>query len=456
MNRINSEPSFRKLSRQPRAAQNPRSRDTFAFCLLPFDLPFTMFHYVDNTVYCENVPLADIAKTAGTPAYVYSSATILDNYRAYDESFGDLPHTVCYAVKANSSLGILGLLAKAGSGFDIVSSGELFRVLQAGGDPKTVVFSGVGKTAAEVEYALCHGIHSFNCESEAELSLIDALAGRMGLKAEFAVRVNPDVDAATHPYISTGLRDHKFGVDIADVEAVYHRARSLGNLVATGVSCHIGSQLLDTDPVMEAVDKMLALIERLRAAGHAIRHVDLGGGLGIAYKSADATPEIRAFSRKLKDKVQGRGLAVMVEPGRSIVGAAGVLLTRLLYRKRTPKKEFLIVDAAMNDLIRPALYQGHHEIVPLRKNGRPHILADVVGPVCESGDFLARDREVADAAPGDLLAVSTAGAYGFVLASNYNSRPKPPEILVSGDRWRTIRNRETFEDLIRGEQIPSW
>src|SRR5258708_1762144 len=303
-----------------------------------------MFHYIENTLYCENVPLADIAKAAGTPAYVYSSATILDNYRAYDESFGDLPHTVCYAVKANSSLGILSLLAKAGSGFDIVSAGELFRVLQAGGDPKKVVFSGVGKTAAEVEYALGRGIHSFNCESEAELSLIDALAGRMGLKAEFAVRVNPDVDAATHPYISTGLRDHKFGVDIAEVEAVYDRARSLGNLEATGVSCHIGSQLLDTDPVMEAVDKMLALTERLRAAGHAIRRVDLGGGLGAAYKAAEAPPEIGAFTRKLKEKVEGRGLAAMVEPGRSIIGAAGVLLTPVLYPNPTPKKEFLIAD----------------------------------------------------------------------------------------------------------------
>jgi len=412
-----------------------------------------MFTYIANALYCENVPLADIAKAAGTPAYVYSSRTILDNYSAYDDSFGDIDHTICYAVKANSSLSVLSLLENAGSGFDIVSSGELYRVLKAGGDPKKVVFSGVGKTAAEVEYALCNGIHSFNCESEAELSLIDALAGRVGRKAEFSVRVNPDVNASTHPYIATGLRDHKFGVDIGEVEAIYGRARSLGNLTASGVSCHIGSQLLDTDPVMEAVDKVLALIERLRAAGHPIRHVDLGGGLGVAYKSADATPEIRAFIGKLRDKVQGRGLAVMVEPGRSIVGAAGALLTRLLYRKRTPKKEFLIVDAAMNDLIRPALYQGHHEIVPLRKTGRPAILADVVGPVCESGDFLARDREVADAAPGDLFAVSTAGAYGFVLASNYNSRPRPPEILVSGDQWRTIRERETFEDLIRGEAL---
>ena len=411
-----------------------------------------MFLYRQNTLYCEDVPLADIAKAAGTPAYVYSSQIVLDNYRAYDEAFGALAHTVCFAVKANSSLGILSLLAKAGSGFDIVSAGELYRVLQAGGDPAKVVFSGVGKTAAEVEYALSKGIHSFNCESEAELALIDALAGRMGLRADFAVRVNPDVDAATHPYIATGLRDHKFGVDIAEVEGVYSRAKAFRNLAATGVSCHIGSQLLDTGPVMEAAGKMVALVERLRSAGHAIRHLDLGGGLGVAYKSADATPEIRAFISRLRDQVAGHGLAVMVEPGRSIVGEAGVLLTRVLYRKTTPKKEFLVVDAAMNDLIRPALYQSHHEILPLRKSERTPILADVVGPICESGDFLARDRLVVDAAPGDLLAVCTAGAYGFVLSSNYNSRPRPPEILVTGNRWTTIRARETFEDLVRGEE----
>jgi diaminopimelate decarboxylase len=410
------------------------------------------FHYLDNTLYCEDVPLADIAKAVGTPAYVYSSRVILDNYLAYDEAFGALSHAVCYAVKANSSLGILSLLAKAGSGFDIVSSGELYRVLQAGGDPQKVVFSGVGKTAAEIDYALTSRIHSFNCESEAELSLIDALAGRLGLTAGFAVRVNPDVSAVTHPYIATGLQDHKFGVDISEAEGVYARSKSLKNLVASGVSCHIGSQLLETDPVMEAVDKILALVERLRAAGHNIRHIDLGGGLGVAYKPDDPTPEIRAFIEKLRRKVEGLGLTVMVEPGRSIVGAAGALITRVLYRKRTPKKEFIVVDAAMNDLIRPALYQSHHEIVPLRKSDRPPILADVVGPVCETGDFLARDREVANAAPGDLLAICTAGAYGFTQSSNYNSRPRSAEILVAGADWRVIRARETLEDLIRGER----
>ncbi|MGH9719503.1 MAG: diaminopimelate decarboxylase, partial [Bryobacteraceae bacterium] len=401
----------------------------------------------------EGVPLADIAKRAGTPVYVYSGGTILENYRAYDEGLGALPHKICYSVKANSTLGVLALLARAGSAFDIVSAGELYRVIQAGGDPAKVVFSGVGKTADEVDYALSRGIHSFNCESEAELSLIDSLAGRLNKTVEFALRVNPDVDAATHPYVSTGLREHKFGIDIAEAEGVYQRAASLRNMRAAGVSCHIGSQLLDTRPVLEALEKVLALVERLRTAGHDIGHVDLGGGLGVAYKSADTAPEIRDFAAKLASQVAGRSLALFIEPGRSIVGPAGALITRVLYRKRTGAKEFVVVDAAMNDLIRPSLYQSHHEIIPVRRTDRPPILADVVGPVCESGDFLARNREVANVAPGDLLAVCTAGAYAFVQSSNYNSRPRPPEVLVEGGRWRVIRTRETPEDLIRGETV---
>jgi diaminopimelate decarboxylase len=412
-----------------------------------------MFSYSNNDLYCENVALADIARRAGTPAYVYSSQTILDNFRAYDEALADLPHTVCYAVKANSTLAILALLAKAGSGFDIVSGGELYRVIEAGGDPSKVVFSGVGKTAEEVDYALAKGIHSFNCESESELALIDALAARRGMKAAFAIRVNPDVDAATHPYISTGLRQHKFGIDIGEAEQVYQRARSYRNLCAAGVSCHIGSQLLDTNPILEAVDKVLALIERLRAAGHNIRDIDLGGGLGVAYHSDEQAPEIRGFIAGLRERLAGKGLHAMLEPGRSIVGAAGVLLTRVLYRKRTANKEFVVVDAAMNDLIRPSLYQSHHEIIPLRKSDRQPIVADVVGPICESGDFLARGRKLANVMPGDYLAVCTAGAYGFVLSSNYNSRPRPPEVLVEGDSFRVIRPRESMEDLVRGETV---
>jgi diaminopimelate decarboxylase len=345
----------------------------------------------------------------------------------------------------------LALLAKAGAGFDIVSGGELYRVVQAGGDPSKVVFSGVGKTAGEVDYALEAGIHMFNCESQGELALIDALAARRGVKAAFAIRVNPDVDASTHPYISTGLREHKFGIDIAEAESVYEGSRDLPNLAAAGVSCHIGSQLMDVNPILEAISRVLALSERLRVKGFNIRQVDLGGGLGVAYQAHEQAPEIRGFIAQVRAKLQGRGLRVAIEPGRSIVGRAGVLLTRVLYRKKSAEKEFVVVDAAMNDLIRPALYRSHHEIIPLRKTTRPEIVADVVGPVCETGDFLARGRQMANAVPGDYLAVSGAGAYGFVQSSNYNSRPRAPEILVEGDTYRTIRARETYADLVRGE-----
>jgi diaminopimelate decarboxylase len=399
------------------------------------------------------VPLADLAARVGTPAYVYSSRTLLANYQAYDESFGDLPHTICYSVKANSSLAVLALLAKAGAGFDIVSGGELYRVLQAGGDPARVVFSGVGKTAAEVEYALASGIHSFNCESEAELALIDAMAARRGVTAGFSIRVNPDVDAATHPYISTGLSKHKFGIAMAEAARVYEHARAYRHLAAEGVSCHIGSQLLDPSPIMEAVDRVLALATELRAQGDPINHVDFGGGLGVAYHGGEKAPAITAFVESLQARLRDSGLTVMVEPGRSIAGPAGVLLTRVLYRKKNGAKEFVVVDAAMNDLIRPALYHAHHDIIPLRKNTLPPLTADVVGPVCETGDFLARDRLMANAMPGDFLAVCTAGAYGFVQSSNYNSRPRAPEVLVEGNEYRVIRRRETYEDLVRGETV---
>jgi diaminopimelate decarboxylase len=413
----------------------------------------SMFAYSENDYYCERVPIADLAAHTGTPVYVYSTESFLANYRAYDSAFSDLPHTVCYAVKANASLAILALLAKAGAGFDIVSGGELFRVLKAGGDPSKVVFSGVGKTAAEIEYALASGIHSFNCESEMELALIDSLAARMGTPAGFSLRVNPDVDAATHPYISTGLSQHKFGVAIAEAEAVYERARGFRHLSAEGVSCHIGSQMLDVAPILEAVDKVLALAAKLRGQGHDIRHLDFGGGLGIAYRPGDTTPAIPEFVERLRERVRASGLAVMIEPGRSIAGASGILVTRVLNRKRNGEKEFVVVDAAMNDLIRPALYGAHHEIVPVRKNSLPRITADVVGPVCETGDFLARGREMANVMPGDFLVVETAGAYGFVQSSNYNARPRAPEVLVDGSTWRVIRERETYQDLIRGESI---
>jgi diaminopimelate decarboxylase len=412
-----------------------------------------MFSYSDHDYYCEQVPLVDLAHRAGTPCYVYSSQVILNNFRAYTEAFSDLPHTVCYAVKANSSLAVLSLLEKAGAGFDIVSGGELYRVLAAGGDPAKVVFSGVGKTAAEVEFALAKGIHSFNCESETELALIDAMAARLGVTAGFSIRVNPDVDAVTHPYISTGLSQHKFGIAIAAAAQVYEQSRRFRNLAAEGVSCHIGSQILDPTPILEAVDKVLTLASALRAQGHPIRHIDLGGGLGVAYHAGEEAPKIREFVACLRSRVKASGLSVMVEPGRSIVGPAGVLLTRVLYRKKNGEKEFMVVDAAMNDLIRPSLYKAHHEILPLRRNGLPLVKADVVGPVCETGDFLARDREMANAMPGDYLAVCTAGAYGFVQSSNYNSRPRAPEVMVEGASWRVVRERETYADLVRGESL---
>jgi diaminopimelate decarboxylase len=412
-----------------------------------------MFHYSNGGLFCEDVDLEEIARSVGTPCYVYSSQSILVAYKAYDDSFGSLPHLICYAVKANSTLAILGMLARAGSGFDIVSGGELFRVLKAGGNPARVVFSGVGKTAAEIEQALLAGIRNFNCESESELIEIDSLAGKAGVTANFSLRVNPDVDAATHPYISTGLRDHKFGVAISDAEGIYDRSRSLRHLRASGVSCHIGSQILDYTPILEAAGRVLNLIERLQARGLPIDHVDLGGGLGIAYHAADQAPVIRDFITDLRDRIGRAKLTVMIEPGRSIVGAAGVLLTKVLHRKKSLSKEFVVVDAGMNDLIRPALYQAHHEIIPLRQTEGERVVADVVGPVCESGDFLARKREMADANPGDWLAVTAAGAYGFVQASNYNSRPRGAEVLVEGSSWRIIRERETYDELIRGESI---
>jgi len=411
------------------------------------------FTWQDKSLCCEDTPLAEIARSAGTPCYVYSRAAILDRFHEYNGAFGSAPHKVCYAVKANSNLAVLRLLAEAGAGFDIVSGGELFRVLKAGGDPKSVVFSGVGKTAGEIEFALETGIHSFNCESEPELALIDALASRLGVKANVAIRVNPDVNPETHPYISTGLRENKFGIDIGEVADVYRRAEALPNLQLEGVSCHIGSQMLDAGPTLEAFDRLLELVKQLRAAGLPIHTLDLGGGLGIPYRDGEAHPCIAEFIKSVCEKVAGSDLTLMVEPGRSIVGEAGVLVTRVLYRKNNSGKEFIIVDAAMNDLIRPALYQAHHEILPVRSSEAGNIVADIVGPVCESADFLARGREVPNALPGDLLAIMTAGAYGFVQSSNYNSRPRAAEVLVDGSCWRVVRERESYEDLVRGEGL---
>lgn len=411
------------------------------------------FGYRDGALFCEETPLEDIAKQAGTPCYVYSRTAILDRFCAYDQAFGTQQHLVCYAVKANSNLAILKLLAEAGAGFDIVSGGELFRVLRAGGDAAKTVFSGAGKRDDEIRYALEENIHSFNCESSQELERISAVATGLGKKARIALRVNPDVDAVTHPYISTGLREHKFGIGISDVEEVYETAQRLPGLLVEGVSCHIGSQLLDTTPVMEAAEKLVGLVRRLRSRGMPIHTLDLGGGLGVAYRNDEDTPAISPFIEAMCERAVAERLTLMIEPGRSIVGEAGVLLTRVLYRKRNGTKDFVIVDAAMNDLIRPALYQAYHEILPVVSSAPGHITADVVGPVCETGDFFARDRVIPDVQPGELLALTTAGAYGFVQASNYNSRPRAAEVLVEDRSWRVVRARETLEDLVRGESV---
>jgi diaminopimelate decarboxylase len=410
------------------------------------------FHYRENVLFCEDVELSRITAETGTPCYVYSAEALREGYLAYERALEGVPHRVCYAVKANGNLSVLRLLGGLGAGFDIVSGGELFRVLKAGGDPATVVFAGVGKTREEIEFALENGIFGFNCESEAELALISSLAVRLGKTAAVAIRVNPDVDALTHPYISTGLREHKFGIDIAEVEQVYERARVLPNLSLDGVSCHIGSQLLDAAPLLESARKMIALAGRLRARGFDIRHLDLGGSVGVPYEPGESQPDLAGYLSAVRMMVEGKSLTLLFEPGRWIAARAGVLLTRVLYRKRNGEKEFIVVDAGMNDLIRPALYQAWHEIVPLRKNQFGTIVADVVGPICESGDFLARDREVVNALPGDSLAVLNAGAYGFSQASNYNARPRACEVLVDGASWRIVRRRETLDDLIRGEE----
>lgn len=410
------------------------------------------FSFLGDTLACEATALPAIAETHGTPAYVYSKRAILSRFLEYENALVGLPHRICFSVKANSNLAVLATLAREGAAFDIVSGGELYRVLAAGGKADSIVFSGVGKTQPEIRFALERGIHSFNCESEAEIELISRTATSLQRTASVAVRVNPDVDPATHPYISTGLREHKFGIDIAGAEAIYHRASSLPGIACDGVSCHIGSQIVELDPLLEAADRALALVQRLRAQGHQIRNLDLGGGLGVPYRSTDRAAPVRAFIDRLRDKLQGSGLTLLLEPGRSIVAEAGVLLTRVLLVKQNGRKTFVIVDAAMNDLIRPALYHAHHEIVPVKRvSGRDLITADIVGPICETGDFFAQARKLPSVESGDLLAILTAGAYGFVTASNYNSRPRPCELLVDGARVYLARKRETHEDLIRGE-----
>ncbi|UVE17668.1 diaminopimelate decarboxylase [Pseudomonas sp. LS44] len=409
------------------------------------------FNYRDGQLFAESVALSGIAERFGTPTYVYSRAHIEAQYRAYADALSGMPHLVCFAVKANSNLGVLNILARLGSGFDIVSRGELERVLAAGGAPDKIVFSGVGKTRDDMRRALEVGVHCFNVESTDELERLQQVAAEMGKAAAISLRVNPDVDAGTHPYISTGLKENKFGIAIADAPAVYARAAELANLQVVGVDCHIGSQLTSLPPFLDALDRLLALIDTLAEQGIRIRHLDLGGGLGVRYKD-EAPPLAGDYIAAVRERIQGRDLALVFEPGRSIVANAGALLTRVEYLKHTEHKDFAIVDAAMNDLIRPALYQAWMDVVPVAPREGAARTYDLVGPICETGDFLAKNRELT-LAEGDLLAVCSAGAYGFVMSSNYNTRGRAAEVLVDGEQAFEVRRRETLAELYAGESL---
>jgi len=409
------------------------------------------FAYRGNALYAEGVPLARIAKEVGTPTYVYAAATLRRHFQAMDGAFAARPHHVCYSVKANSNLAVLALFAKLGSGFDIVSGGELYRVLRAGGDAGRVVFSGVGKTEEEIEYALSKRILMFNVESAEELEAISRVARRRKVKAPVALRVNPDVDPKTHPYIATGLRESKFGIPMAEARALYLASRRRKELELCGMDCHIGSQLTDLRPLSQALGKLASLFQELRGAGLPLRWLDVGGGLGITYRR-EQPPDPSAYAAAVNRALQGiEDLSLIFEPGRVLVGNAGVLLTQVLYRKAAPGKRFMVVDAGMNDLLRPALYGAHHEMVPVRKRRGGGAKVDVVGPVCESTDVLAKARVLPRLEPGELLAIRSAGAYGMSMASSYNSRPRPAEVLVDGAEYRVVRKRESYGDLVRGE-----
>ncbi len=412
----------------------------------------THFSYRDGELFAEQVSLTAIAKRYGTPTYVYSRAALTEHFRAYSEALNDYPHLVCYAVKANSNIGVLNVLARLGAGFDIVSVGELERVLAAGGDASKVIFSGVGKLPHEMVRALEVGIHCFNVESEAELEVLNQVAGECGSVANISLRVNPDVDAKTHPYISTGLKENKFGIDIHRAPEVYTRASKLPNINIVGVDCHIGSQLTETSPFIDALQRVLSLVDELAAKGIALQHLDLGGGLGVRYKNEEP-PHPAEYIAALRRELGDRDLRLVLEPGRSIAANAGVLLTRVQYLKPGDEKNFAIVDAAMNDMIRPALYQAWLSIDPVTP--REDVVSrhwDIVGPVCETGDFLGKDRVLA-IEPNDLLCVGSSGAYGFTMSSNYNSRGRAAEIMVDGDQTYEVRQRESLADLIRGETI---
>jgi diaminopimelate decarboxylase len=428
------------------------------------------FHYREKRLHCEDVDLARAAEEFGTPLYIYSAGTILDHYRRLDAALAPLDHLICYAVKANSNRAILKLLGEAGAGFDIVSGGELFRVLAAGGDPGKCTFAGVGKSREEIEYALEQRVHSFNVESEAELEYIDKIASGKGMRAPIALRLNPDVDPHTHEYISTGSHENKFGIALDQAPAIYERAAKMRNIDIVGVQMHIGSQITAAEPFAAAIKKVEQLVRELKAK-YAIKFFSIGGGMGIIYHHAlesgsgkwwhehggeSSAFSVRDYAAAVVPPLRDLGLRILVEPGRFLIGNAGVLLTRVRYIKETGQKKFAIVDAGMNDLIRPALYQSYHEIVPViepKDSSRDKI--DIVGPVCESGDFFARDRAMPALRENDLLAIMSTGAYGFVMASNYNSRPLPAEVLVQGNKFALIRQRQDWKDLVLGEIDPN-
>ena len=413
------------------------------------------FNYQQDDLFCENLAIRDIAAQVGTPFYLYSAATLSRHFKAFDGAFSDVDHITCFATKSCSNIAILRLFAGLGGGADIVSGGELFRALKAGVDPKRIVYSGVGKTEQEIRFALTSGILMLNVESLQELHAIQSVAAALGVKAPVSFRVNPDVDPKTHAYISTGLAKNKFGIPIGQAEEAYRMAQQLDHIEVLGVSCHIGSQLTDVSPFVESLHKLKGFIARLNAQNIAIRYLDLGGGLGITY-DAEQPPHPEVYAAAIKQEMKELpNCTLILEPGRVIVGNAGMLVTKVLYTKAGGKK-FIIVDAAMNDLARPSLYDAYHAVLPVAKNDRKYEVADLVGPICESGDFLARGKEIPAAESGELLAVMSAGAYGFSMSSNYNSRPRVAEVLVSGNQFHIIRQRETYDDLVRGEVIPEF
>jgi diaminopimelate decarboxylase len=414
--------------------------------------PREAFYYREDELYCEDLSLAFVANRFGTPAYIYSQGAILGNYERLRAALGRVPVMICYSVKANSHLRILRLLRQQGAGFDVVSGGELARALRAGGAPNTIVFSGVGKTQNEIDAGLAAGILMFNVESSGELAVIESRARALRKVAPISIRVNPDVETDTHPYISTGQMTHKFGVPKDEAAELYRHAARSSYLKVHGVACHIGSQILDVEPFWKALDEILNVARQLGSEGIAVEAIDLGGGYGISY-GAEQPLNLQRLAQGLEERLQGTPMRLIIEPGRSLVGDAGALITRVLYVKRNQQKNFVVVDAGMSDLIRPTLYGSYHEIVPVRKAAGTRFQVDIVGPICETGDFLARDRDMPDVQPGDLLAVLTAGAYGFVLSSNYNSRPRPAEVWVQGAEAELIRARETLAGLMEGETV---